>query len=298
MGNNKIKVEFGIMKIEIESESTEFVKDEIRKFYETVPNVIMNFPVSVCEEKKIELNEIKTLPEGKQLENVEKEYSCLSSFVKEKGFRGDTDLTLGTIYYTQIIEGEGNVSSNDIKEKMQNSRITAPKHISQCFINLRKKGHIQQIDDKEKSMNVFAITEDGIKYVDEYVKKETTKKVSKTRKRTSVQSEIRYNFNTREDINADKYPELRDLSLKEQIMLFLYIMKIEKNIEYLEYNEMIKLINDIYNININYDTLKGTIRKDPKYFHRKASEQNKMRTEVKLLDFGIQFVEKEILEEK
>lgn len=297
MGSNKIKIIIGKIEFEAESDSTEFLTKEREKFLEVIPNIMMNFPVATYNNSEENLNQTnnENIITNNLLAEKNENYSNLSTFLREKRFDKEVEITLAVIYYCQKNENIEYMSSNDVKEKLKSSKQKIPKNISQSFNNLASKGYIQLIEEKEKKGMFYYITDSGIDFINNYVKKETVKKVTKS-KRKKVINVSRYEIKTREELNASNYPSFSGLSNKERIMLLMYILLKEENIIYTEIFELMNIMNDVFNIPLPHGIYKDTFRNNSKYFHKKDSENNKKAKEFKLIEDGIIFVEENIIE--
>ena len=297
MGSNKIKITIGKIEFEAESDSTEFLTKEREKFLEVIPNIMMSFPVATYNNSEENLNQTnkENAITNNLLAEKNENYSNLSTFLREKGFVTDIEITLAVIYYCQQFENIEHISSNDVRENLKKSKQKIPNNVSKCFNSLAHKGYIQLVEEKEKNCMFYYITDSGIDFINNYVKKETVKKVTKS-KRKKVTNISRYEIKTREELNASNYPSFSGLSNKERIMLLMYILLKEKNIIYAEIFELMNIMNDVFNIPLNPGVYKDTFRNNSKYFHKKDSENNKKAKEFKLIEDGIIFVEENIIE--
>ncbi len=296
MGENKLKIKIGNVEFEAESENCEFISNEREKFFASLPNVMAAFPSNYYNETNVQEEVVKELPEKRYVEKDNIPFSNLSSFIQEKGFASDTDLTIGTIYYCNCKENLEYFSTNDIKDKIRSAKKKLPNNISQCFTNLVSKGFIQPDNNVDgKKGNFYSITLEGIDFVEKYVKREKSKKVIKTKKNSNIN--LRYNDYTRDEFNVDNYPSIVSLNKNsDKAILVMYIAMKEKEIEYMEPRELQNLLLKIFNVNLTDATINGIFKNHKTLFYKRNSENNKGSKELKLVSEGIRYVEENILE--
>ena len=173
--NSKLKLKYGMVEFEIESDPETMAKER-KAFLETLP-LIMTLSnnklseVDNLESRLIDESNVNYLPVQTEKINMN-----INTFFLEKGFYSDIDKCLGVIYFMNIVEKEEIVNNLSLKERMQKAKLVIPKSISVALHNLAVKGLIQLFEnDDDKTMNYY-ITPEGIKYIDEYEKKDKKNK--------------------------------------------------------------------------------------------------------------------------
>lgn len=175
---------------------------------------------------------------------------------------------------------------------MQKAKLIIPKSISVALNGLTAKGFIQLLEqDGNKGMNYY-ITQEGIKYIEEYEKKDKKGKSIRKNKTTKKNIANRYSFLTKEMMNLEQYPEFSKLkSSKDKIMLIMYIMKEIDKGEYFTITELEYIISQIFNDKLSTDTIKGVFKNQSsaKYFDKRNVENNNKVNEYKMLQSGFNY---------
>ncbi|MBQ7104506.1 MAG: hypothetical protein IJN90_01470 [Bacilli bacterium] len=296
MNNSRLKIKYGMIEFEIESDP-ETIEKERKAFLETLPTIsVLSNNKPVYEAEKVELIDeprMKALPS--QTPNIT---TNLNTFLQEKGFSSDIDKCLGVIYFMNNVENEESVSNQTIKARMQKSKLSIPKSLSVALNGLTTKGYIQLFDkDGNKGMNYY-ITPEGIQYIEAYEKKEKKVKTIKRNKSLKRTSENRYDSLTKEIMCLDDYPAFSKLKTsKEKIMLLMYIMKKRDLGEYFTVSEIKSVISQIFNERLSDDAIKGVFknRSTAKYFDKKKLENNNKVFEYKMLQNGFDYFEDAII---
>ncbi len=289
--NSKLKIKYGMIEFEIESDP-ETIEKERKAFLETLPTITVLANNKIYEENntKVELideSKVKYLPA--QTKNIT---TNLNTFLHEKGFSSDIDKCLAVIYFMNEVENLESVNNQIIKERMQKAKLIIPKSISVALNGLTAKGFIQLLEqDGNKGMNYY-ITQEGIKYIEEYEKKDKKGKSMRKNKTTKKNIANRYSFLTKEMMNLEQYPEFSKLkSSKDKIMLIMYIMKEIDKGEYFTITELEYIISQIFNEKLSTDTIKGVFKNQSsaKYFDKRNLENNNKVNEYKMLQSGFNY---------
>lgn len=289
--NSKLKIKYGMIEFEIESDP-ETIEKERKAFLETLPTITVLANNKIYEENntKVELideSKVKYLPA--QTKNIT---TNLNTFLHEKGFSSDIDKCLAVIYFMNEVENLESVNNQIIKERMQKAKLIIPKSISVALNGLTAKGFIQLLEqDGNKGMNYY-ITQEGIKYIEEYEKKDKKGKSMRKNKTTKKNIANRYSFLTKEMMNLEQYPEFSKLkSSKDKIMLIMYIMKEIDKGEYFTITELEYIISQIFNDKLSTDTIKGVFKNQSsaKYFDKRNLENNNKVNEYKMLQSGFNY---------
>lgn len=280
-----------MIEFEIESDP-ETIEKERKAFLETLPTITVLANNKIYEENntKVELideSKVKYLPA--QTKNIT---TNLNTFLHEKGFSSDIDKCLAVIYFMNEVENLESVNNQIIKERMQKAKLIIPKSISVALNGLTAKGFIQLLEqDGNKGMNYY-ITQEGIKYIEEYEKKDKKGKSMRKNKTTKKNIANRYSFLTKEMMNLEQYPEFSKLkSSKDKIMLIMYIMKEIDKGEYFTITELEYIISQIFNDKLSTDTIKGVFKNQSsaKYFDKRNLENNNKVNEYKMLQSGFNY---------
>lgn len=289
--NSKLKIKYGMIEFEIESDP-ETIEKERKAFLETLPTITVLANNKIYEENNTEVelideSKVKYLPA--QTKNIT---TNLNTFLHEKGFSSDIDKCLAVIYFMNEVENVESVNNQIIKERMQKAKLIIPKSISVALNGLTAKGFIQLLEqDGNKGMNYY-ITQEGIKYIEEYEKKDKKGKSMRKNKTTKKNIANRYSFLTKEMMNLEQYPEFSKLkSSKDKIMLIMYIMKEIDKGEYFTITELEYIISQIFNDKLSTDTIKGVFKNQSsaKYFDKRNVENNNKVNEYKMLQGGFNY---------
>lgn len=289
--NSKLKIKYGMIEFEIESDP-ETIEKERKAFLETLPTITVLANNKIYEENNTEVelideSKVKYLPA--QTKNIT---TNLNTFLHEKGFSSDIDKCLAVIYFMNEVENVESVNNQIIKERMQKAKLIIPKSISVALNGLTAKGFIQLLEqDGNKGMNYY-ITQEGIKYIEEYEKKDKKGKSIRKNKTTKKNIANRYSFLTKEMMNLEQYPEFSKLkSSKDKIMLIMYIMKEIDKGEYFTITELEYIISQIFNDKLSTDTIKGVFKNQSsaKYFDKRNVENNNKVNEYKMLQSGFNY---------
>lgn len=296
MSNSKLKIKYGMIEFEIESDP-QTIEKERKAFMETLPSIaLMARPQSYDSEEvsSLQVEETKSLPLSKS--NIS---SNINTFMIDKGFSSDIDKCLGVIYFMNNVENVEYIDTSMVKERMQKAKLSIPKSISVAFNSLTTKGYIQPIEQEEKGLTKYYITAEGKRIVEEYVKKEakgrsTVKKVKNIKKTL----ETNYSFLTKEMMNLENYPDFHKLkNSKDKIMLIMYIMKDINKGEYFTVNDIKYIISNIFNDRLTDDTIKGVFKNKStaKYFDKRTVENNSKVYEYKMIQSGFSYIKENII---
>lgn len=296
MSNSKLKIKYGMIEFEIESDP-QTIEKERKAFMETLPNIALMARPQIHDSEEInslQIEETKSLPL-----NNKSISSNINTFMNDKGFGSDIDKCLGVIYFMNIVENIELIDTSLVKERMQKAKLSIPKSISVAFNSLTTKGHIQPVEQEEKGLTKYYITDEGKRFVEEYVKKETKSKNAVKKVRNVKKSiETNYSFLTKEMMNLEKYPDFYKLkNSKEKIMLIMYIIKDIDKGEYFTINDLKYIISNIFNDKLTDDAIKGVFKNKStaKYFDKRNVENNNKVYEYKMIQSGFSYFEENII---
>lgn len=296
MNNSRLKIKYGSIEFEIESDPATIEKERTA-FLETLPSIAV---LSKMPSGSENYNELIEQDETKLISLKDDPINAnINVFMNEKGFSTDIDKCLAIIYFMNVNERIEYVDSSNVKERMQKAKLSIPRSISVAFNGLTTKGFIQPIDQEDKGLTKYYITDEGKSYIESYVKKDRKIKSSaKKNKLMQTSVENRYSFLTKEMMQLEKYPDFSKLnSTKEKIMLIMYILKdIEKG-EYFTINELTYIVSNIFNERLTLDAIKGVFKNasSAKYFDKKYLENNNKIYEYKMIQSGFNYFKENVM---
>lgn len=294
MENSKLKIKYGSIEFEIESDP-ETIEKERKAFLETLPSIAY-----MAKNQKLDSECVSTIDttEIKGIAmNDSNQYSSINQFMNEKGFNTDIDKCLAVIYYMNKIESIDSVSTISVKDRMKTAKLPIPKSISVAFNGLTTKGYIQPIPVEGESLTNYYIVDLGIEYIENYIKKEKKNAVRKPKQGNNT-IESKYSFLTKEMMNLEQYPDYYKLSTtKDKIMLIMYIIHKINQGEYFSLNDLKYIISNIFNDRLTDDAIKGVFRNKStaKYFDKRKIENNNKMYEYKMIQSGFTYIEDNII---
>lgn len=299
MNNTKIKIEYGQIKFEVESDAENAAKER-DKFLETLPllfslhSTIKESQITLKEENLIEGQDLKLI-DYKQEQTLKTQN--INSFLNAKGFSTNNDKCLGFAYFMQVMEGVEFFDSNMLKERMKKAKVSIPNNIFVAINHLTQKGYLQPIENENSALSSYYVTNDGIQYIEAFQKKE--KKNSKPTKRQVTKTvESRYSDLNKSKLNLENYPSMIDISTtKDKIMLMMYIVKDNGFGEFFTVNDIIHIMSNVFNEKLTVDMVKGQFknRATKMYYDKQLVEGNKKVYEHKLLANGEKYLKENIL---
>lgn len=174
MNNTKIKIEYGQIKFEVESDAENAAKERDR-FLETLPILFSlhnSTRISQLDSKENEVDLIDSRDKNLIELKSEIKYKNINAFLRDKGFETDIDKTLAFAYFMQEVEKSECIDSNMVKEKMKKAKEVIPKNISVSFNRLTQKGYLQPSDNENSTLASYYVTSEGIDYINSFQKKE------------------------------------------------------------------------------------------------------------------------------
>ena len=148
-------------KKELESE-TDFSPREKEILFENVAKLHLSGESLPRKKEK----EIKT-SSSRSSEN-QTEFDSFTSLINKTKISQHNDYVLGAVYYLMVVEGYENVNVKNIIEEYKKAYLKQT-NIGVYLVNLTKKGLLMSAGKKE-GVGVFAITREGIKYMEEILK--------------------------------------------------------------------------------------------------------------------------------
>jgi hypothetical protein len=159
---------------------------------------------------------------------------------------------------------------------------------------LAEKGYIMDAPDVEsKGSKKYILADVGIAYVETYSPKEDMgeKKQKKARKNTSKVESV-YSILTADDLNLNLYPPLKLFSsVKEQVILAMYIVTKEEKGEWFTVADIEYLLTNIFELPSNIDMINGVFKRNKASFKSEQDPNNKKAFRRKLLSGAKDFAE-------
>ncbi len=308
-----LKVEFRIGEIEFKSEGD---PADVEKQREAFVNTLLPLAVEAMVRTKglvgdrqqyIEENSIQALPSVTtfDIENdqstinssfaVDFSRESLNSFINKFRTIPDQDFVILATYFQEKKSGDDMISitSDKVKQYYKDARRTQYSNISQLLIELVKKGLLKDDENAEKkNPKPYVLTNDGLKYAEEYKPKlnsEVKAKVSKPRK-TITKIESVYSDLNADDLNLKKYRGINtSMEFKEQMILVMYIVACEGHGDEFSVSDVQFLLTNILGLPATVDQINGIFRRNKKWFMNIKDKSNKKNVKHKLLQGAKEF---------
>lgn len=302
MGNPiKVKYKFGQIEFEAEGDSI-----DVEKQRDYFMNAII--PVATTIVNKIPVIDRKNESLSREIEYVENNNNNLRinnsvranliTFLKDFKDLSDRDFTLFAAFYHEQESGDSYIfTSEDVKEFFKEARRPASKNNSDILQRLVKAGLIMEADNPDnKTPKPYLITQEGIKYINEYKPKEKIDKKIKGTTNTKRKVNSVYSKLNADDLNLSKYPSIKNLkSAKEKIIMIMFIITEEKKGLWFLATDIEYILINALNIHVTLKQVKNLFDRDRDLFAKQKSEKNKKAYEYRLLMGAIDFA-KELIE--
>ena len=207
----------------------------------------------------------------------------VNEFINSKGFKTQIDIAMGLIYYYEKCKECSNFSSDELKQYFKDAKISpVPTNPSDVINRLVAKSFIMNGDDKKR----YFLTQSGIRFVDEFVPKETNAKKAGANKprRKQAKAESVYTHLSADDLNLKKYPEIKSFKVfKDKMMLVLYITKEEGHGDEFSVYDVQVLMTDILGYAASKGQVQGVFDRNATWFKTVADPINKKSVKHKLL---------------
>jgi len=273
---NRIKIKLGQIEFEAEGES-ELIERERQEFFSILPHAItaVSSTIMVTEHPKLTTEEIPlsdNISPQSLVDSEAKSYDSLITFLKEKDFQNDVELTLGVTYYIDCIDNVGPVTVKDIENKLLEARKGKPSNINQCInLNIRK-GYMAEYPDKKDGHKTFTLLSEGIKWCQSYTltEKKAKKKPSSLKNPKTVKESELIKISL-DELNLDKYIDISKLDkFREQLLVVMLIYTREKNIEYFKINDLIAIFKHKFRLSATDKQIDGVFRRAGTDFDKKT----------------------------
>lgn len=232
--------------------------------------------------------------------NAQADLSTMSvnEFINSKGFLSQTDVSMGLIYYYEKYKGCPDFSSDELKQYFKVNKISPmPTNPSDVILRLTKKSYIMNGGEDKKR---YCLTQTGIRFVDEFVVKESKAKkaiTSKPRKK-QAKAESVYAQLSADDLNLKKYPKIKLFKdFKEKMMLVLFIVKEEGHGDEFSTYDVQVIMTDILGYSATKGQIQGVFDRNATWFKNVEDSTNKKSVKHKLLNGALDYA-KGLIESK
>lgn len=312
------RVKFKIGEIEFEAEgSADLIERERKVFLETLLPAAVDAIVrtrgaedatqytSVAQESMqmlIEEGTINAIADNTPMP-VRSDFSrkSLASFLTNYGKVSEQDFVLIAAYFEDKKNNALNFSSESVKKCYAETRRAVPSNVSMTINRLVKKGLIMDVPNAEqKTLKLYTLTDDGLKYVEKYKPIEATaeKKPIKSRKQQSTAKSSFADINI-DELNLSNYPEVKLFKdFKDKMLMILYIITHEKKGESFAVTDVLCLMTDIFGEAATVGQVNGVYRHYKLWFKSENAEGNNKDKKRKLLKSGVDYIKKLMAETK
>ncbi len=308
----KLKIKIGQVEFEAEGDATA-VTEQRDVFIQSIVPTASSFldkiqsieAARVAESptsSQIVQNETTTpaLPYSNASNNIDWSRTNLVSFLNKYGELSDRDFVLFAAYYHEQQQESAYVFTvEDVKKFYSEVRRPPYCNNSDLLKRLVQKGLIMDAPNETgKNPKPYVISQDGLQYINTYTPKE---KIEKKARKVSVlrkKSESTYASLNADELNLSKYPAIKDLkSSKEQIILAMYILTIEKKGEWFKNSDIEYIMPNLFDVHVTKDTVSNAFRQKSWFDTQKAEDDAKSQKH-RLLAQAKTFAEKIIAENK
>ena len=145
-------------------------------------------------------------------------------------------------------------------------------------------------DAEKKTPKHYVITNEGIKYIENYQPQEQTEKKPTKSKKPRSKGKTSYEGINVDDLHLSNYPEIKNLhDFKEKMMMVMYIVTNEKVGEWFSTVDILYLLTDIFGEPATIGQVNGVFKREKLWFKGEYFEDNKKEMKRKLLNQGIDF---------
>ena len=144
------------------------------------------------------------------------------------------------------------------------------------FINSNiRKALLLTESEKKDNLKAYRISNDGVNYVENYVPNENSKSRTSVKQKKSKKIESDYLKVSREELNLDKYPSIKEFSkFKDKMILVIYIFSQEGKGTYFTVNDILTIMPDIFGESATRNQIHGVLRRNLTWFNRKTDGNN------------------------
>lgn len=216
----------------------------------------------------------------------------LTSFISNFGELSERDFVLFSAYFDEKKNGNRSFSSETVKQFYNEARRKKYSNYSALLNQLVQKGLIMDDPDAEsKNPKKYILSSEGIKYVESYTPKESTKKES-AKKKARTKQVSKYSNLSADDLNLKSYPNiLRLKKFIEQMILVMYIIQKENKGDSFTVCDLECLLIDILGLSVTKKQIQGVFDRHKSWFKVEVDPDNQKIVTRKLLQGAKDFAE-------
>lgn len=217
----------------------------------------------------------------------------LASFLKSFGPLSEQEFSLFSAYFDEMKNGTKYFTKDDLEKYYAEARRTVPSNISMSLNRLAEKGLIMDaVDVDQKAPKPYIVSSEGINYIKTYKPKEEPDKKTLRPRRTRAKVKSVYSDISGDELNLDKYPEVKELKgFKEKMVMVLYIITNEEKGEWFTTDDVLCLVTDIFGESATKKQVEGVFGREKQWFKIENIDGNKKQVHRKLLNKGKEFAE-------
>lgn len=221
--------------------------------------------------------------------------TSLTSFLTNYGNFSEQDFVLFAAYYDEKKNNVRSFTSDNVKQYYVEARRPKYSNFSELLKKLVQKGFIMDDSDAEKKIpKSYILTDNGLKYIENYQPRENEKEKSKILRpqKKNIKKSSVYAPLCADDLNLKNYPEIKiQSSFKKQMLLTLYIMAKEGKGESFSIADIQYLMTDMLGLPASADQISGIFRSNKSWFKSELDPDNKRAYKWKLLQGAKGFAE-------
>ncbi|MEG1523353.1 MAG: hypothetical protein RR455_12970 [Bacteroidales bacterium] len=215
----------------------------------------------------------------------------LASYLNGLGTLQEQEFALFSAYFYERKNGTKYFTKDDLEKYYAEARRTKPSNISMSLNRLAEKGFIMDaVEAEPKVPKPYIVSNEGIRYIQTYKPKEATRKKTTKLRKTCAKAKSSYSDISTDELNLDKYPEVKSLKkFKEKMLMVLYIITNEKRGEWFTAADVLFLMVDVFGEFVTIDQVAGVFKREKSWFKVENVEENQKETKRKLLNKGLEF---------
>jgi len=227
--------------------------------------------------------------------SVDLSRTSLASFIQPFGSLTDLDFTLIAAYYDEEKNGTKSFTSESVKQYYSDARRGKYSNYSDLLQRLTQKGYIMDAPDgAKKKPKPYMLTDAGINYFKSYKPNEKGDDKPKLprAKRTQSKNASVYASLCADDLNLEKYPEIKKQNtFKKQMLLTLYIVTVEGKGDSFTVADIQYLMTDMLGLPATDRQIGGIFENNRSWFKSEQDPSNKKAYRRKLLQGAKDFAQ-------
>ncbi|WP_179033025.1 hypothetical protein [Paenibacillus kribbensis] len=260
--NHKMKIKYRDFELELEGDR-DFVEGKSVDISSLITMLIQRPATQIVESKHDQTQSFE--PEIREVTNVSSDKKVtFQEFLKEKRFKNNNDLVLGTAFYIEMIDKVESFSAKDIDEYLRTAKYTPPKNISLSFTHNTQKAYIMPVKEKKNNQIAYQITRTGIDFIESYIPSDKNSTVNKTANKRSKEKNIDFEvlkYST-DELQLDKYIDITTLTRTEdRALVILKIYSVEFGIQAMSAEEITAVLKSKFSISVNDGQIGTALRR-------------------------------------